>query len=97
MIPKFIYLAPLSKKIYKLTQIEKISDLPFCLVVLKITTKKKKKKTFKQTKKTNQTNHKSKKEKKKEYPWGNIADQALPSLIWPLIFEISPQSSLYSL
>ena len=44
MIPKFIYLAPLSKKIYKLTQIEKISDLPFCLVVLKITTKKKKKK-----------------------------------------------------
>ena len=97
MIPKFIYLAPLSKKIYKLTQIEKISDLPFCLVVLKITTKKKKKKTFKQTKKTNQTNHKSKKEKKKEYPWGNIADQALPSLIWPLIFEISPQSSLCSL
>ena len=68
MIPKFIYLAPLSKKIYKLTQIEKIFDLPFCLVVLKITTKKKKKKTFKQTKKTNQTNHKSKKEKKKEYP-----------------------------
>ena len=61
-------MAPLSKKIYKLTQIEKISDLPFCLVVLKITTKKKKKKTFKQTKKTNQTNHKSKKEKKKEYP-----------------------------
>ena len=44
MIPKFIYLAPLSKKIYKLTQIERISDLPFCLVVLKITTKKKKKK-----------------------------------------------------
>ena len=41
MIPKFIYLAPLSKKIYKLTQIEKISDLPFCPVVPKITKKKK--------------------------------------------------------
>ena len=51
MIPKFIYLAPLSKKIYKLTQIEKISDLPFCLVVLKITTKKKKKKPSKKPKK----------------------------------------------
>ena len=43
MIPKFIYLASLSKKNYKLTQIEKIFDLSFCPVVPKITQKKKKK------------------------------------------------------
>ena len=57
MIPKFIYLAPLPKIINKFThetQIEKISDLPFCPVVPKITQK-----DFRQTKKTNQTNHKS--------------------------------------
>ena len=37
-------MAPLSKKNYKLTQIEKIFDLPFCPVVQKITQKKEKKK-----------------------------------------------------